>query len=147
MIYKPDSLTDPILLFIKDDPVRPEIPLSFRIGTRTEVFVLMREGTPAAILCSAYCDVVPQSCEELYREPKHPNTVVFYTIWSYKPGAGVDILLRAVADIQLHRPTITRFVTLSPKTKMAERFHLKNGASIYQENIDTINYEYCCNRT
>lgn len=137
MIYKPDSLSDPILLFIKDDPVRPEIPLSFRIGTRTEVFVLMHEHAPSAILCSAYCDMVPQSCDELYREPNHPNIVVFYTIWSYKPGAGASILLK------IHHPNITRFVTLSPKTEMARRFHLKNGASIFQENHDTVNYEYC----
>jgi hypothetical protein len=33
-------------------------------------------------------------------------------------------------------------VTLSPKTEMARRFHLKNGAIIFRENIETINYEY-----
>jgi len=33
-------------------------------------------------------------------------------------------------------------VTLSPKTNLARRFHLKNGAIVFRENIDTTNYEY-----
>jgi hypothetical protein len=33
-------------------------------------------------------------------------------------------------------------VTLSPKTEMARRFHLKNGASELRENSNTINYIY-----
>ncbi len=143
MIYKPKSLSDPILLFIKDDPVRPEIPLIFRLGERSEIFVLMQNDEPAAILCGAYCDAVPQSCDELYRAPNSPNTAVFYSIWSYKPGSAAPLLLCAVNDIKTNRPNIARFVTLSPKTAMARRFHMKNGATEYQENLDTVNYEYC----
>ena len=37
---------------------------------------------------------------------------------------------------------IQRFVTLSPKTDMAHRFHIGNGAGILRENASTINYEY-----
>jgi hypothetical protein len=37
---------------------------------------------------------------------------------------------------------IKRFVTLSPKTEMAKRFHLKNGAIVFRENEETVNYEY-----
>jgi hypothetical protein len=33
-------------------------------------------------------------------------------------------------------------VTLSPKTDMARKFHLKNGAKIFRENEETVNYEY-----
>jgi hypothetical protein len=33
-------------------------------------------------------------------------------------------------------------VTLSPKTEMARRFHLKNGAGVYRENSTTVNYIY-----
>jgi hypothetical protein len=33
-------------------------------------------------------------------------------------------------------------VTLSPKTDMARRFHLKNGAAVYRENLETVNYLY-----
>jgi hypothetical protein len=31
---------------------------------------------------------------------------------------------------------------LSPKTEMARKFHLKNGARELRENINTINYIY-----
>jgi hypothetical protein len=39
-------------------------------------------------------------------------------------------------------PTLNRFVTLSPKTEMAKKFHHKNGAETFRENEDSINYEY-----
>jgi len=47
-----------------------------------------------------------------------------------------------VRSIQEQWPTVTRFVTLSPKTDMAHRFHIRNGARMLRENADTINYEY-----
>ena len=71
-----------------------------------------------------------------------PTTAVFYTIWSYKAGKGSELLILAVKEIQNQYPSITRFVTLSPKTELARRFHLKNGAIIFRENTDTVNYEY-----
>ena len=39
-------------------------------------------------------------------------------------------------------PHIKRFVTLSPKTEMAKKFHLRNGATELQENETTVNFEY-----
>jgi hypothetical protein len=67
---------------------------------------------------------------------------IFYTIWSYKPGAGRDLILNAVSYIKSNKPHISRFVTLSPPTEMARRFHLKNGASVFRNNTETVNYEY-----
>ena len=74
-----------------------------------------------------------------------PTTAVFYTIWSYKAGKGAELLYRAVKEIQEQYPSVTRFVTLSPKTNLARRFHLKNGAIVFRENVETINYEYTVN--
>jgi hypothetical protein len=37
---------------------------------------------------------------------------------------------------------VNKFVTLSPKTEMAKKFHTKNGATLYSENIDSYNFEY-----
>jgi hypothetical protein len=42
----------------------------------------------------------------------------------------------------LERPEVTTYVTLSPKTEMARKFHLKNGAEVFQENETTVNYLY-----
>ena len=36
----------------------------------------------------------------------------------------------------------TRYITMSPKTKMAKDFHLGNGAILLQENRNTNNFEY-----
>ena len=142
MLHIINTLNDPLLELIKDDPVRPEIPIAARVCTDSaEVFVLIKDSGPAAVTCVRYTQDVPGSVSEL-NDTDVPKVAVFYTIWSYTPGAGRALIRQAQAHIQLARPDITRFVTLSPKTEMARRFHIKNGAVIFRENADTVNYEY-----
>lgn len=135
------SLSDPILSYIKDDPVRPEIPIEFRVSNYRYVGALV-DDSPKAIVCISLHDFIPESVDDLYKDTDQPTTAIFYTIWSYAPGAARELLFVAVDEIRKLFPSITRFVTLSPKTEMARRFHLKNGASILKENESTINYEY-----
>ena len=78
----------------------------------------------------------------MFETTEAPNVAVFYTIWSYVPGAGRTLIFDAVRHIKETRPEITRFITLSPKTELAKRFHTKNGAGVYRENDETVNYEY-----
>jgi len=78
MIYKPSNLSDPILNLIKDDPVRPEIPVDFRISENREVLILMKDEKPQAVVCVAYMDDIPTSCSELFRTSASPSTVIFY---------------------------------------------------------------------
>lgn len=136
------DITNPILEYIKDDPVRPELSVDFRIGKHKFVSTLVEEDKPKAIVCVSLHDFIPSSVSELYLESNVPTTAIFYTIWSYAPGAGVELLRETVRQIKQTFPTITRFVTLSPKTEMARRFHLKNGAVVFRENEETVNYEY-----
>jgi hypothetical protein len=131
-----------LLEFIKDDPVRPDIPAEYRVSNGRAIAVLQQEDKPDAMVCISFHDFVPESVEDLDKITEQPNTAVFYTIWSYKAGAGRDLLVKAVEHLKQTNPSITRFVTLSPKTEMARRFHLKNGAIILRENSDTINYAY-----
>jgi hypothetical protein len=135
------SLTDPLLEYIKDDPVRPEISKEFRVSDNRFVSALVEDNIKAMVCVGLY-DFVPKSVDDLTITPTTPTTAIFYTIWSYAPGAGVDLLFQTVNEIQKLYPSICRFVTLSPKTEMAKRFHLKNGAEVLQENETTINYEY-----
>jgi hypothetical protein len=128
--------------FIKDDPVRPEIPTDYRVTEGRLVAVLEEQDQPEAMVCISFHDFVPASVQDLDKVTLQPTTAVFYTIWSYKPGAGRDLLLQTVPTIKQQYPTIERFVTLSPKTEMAKRFHMKNGATVFRENTDTVNYEY-----
>ena len=137
------DISHALLSFIKDDPVRPEIPTDFRVSDGRVVAALTdEEQNPEAMVCVSFHDFVPESVDGLKQTSKVPTTAIFYTIWSYKSGKGQELLFRAVKGIQEQYPSVTRFVTLSPKTNTARRFHLKNGAIILRENVDTTNYEY-----
>ena len=137
------DLSHTLLSFIKDDPVRPEISTDFRVSDGRVVAALTNdEEQPDAMVCVSFHDFVPEDVEGLKKTAQVPTTAIFYTIWSYKSGKGKELLYRAVKGIQAQYPSVTRFVTLSPKTNMARRFHLKNGAIVFRENLDTTNYEY-----
>jgi hypothetical protein len=85
---------------------------------------------------------IPETVEDLHTLARDSTTAVFYTIWSYAAGAGRELIEQAQQDIKVRMPAVNTFVTLSPKTEMARRFHLKNGAEVYRENPDTVNYLY-----
>jgi len=142
MMHLITSITDRLISFIKDDPVRPDIPAEFRVEKNRFIATLVEEDQPSAMVCISLHDFVPSSIEELHMTSEEPDTAVFYTIWSYKSGQGAKLLQAALPEIRERYPTIQRFVTLSPKTNVARRFHLKNGAIILRENEDTTNYEY-----
>jgi hypothetical protein len=143
MLYLITSDQDQYFSRLKEDPVRPTIDHTKRIGNNRDIFVLRNEqDDPTAITCVSYQDSVPTTENELFDDKKEPDVAVFYTIWSYRPGAGRDLILNAVNYIKNNKPNIARFVTLSPPTEMARRFHLKNGAQVFRENAETVNYEY-----
>lgn len=135
------DLSNPLLEYIKDDPVRPELPREFRVGKNKFVSALVEE-TPRAIVCVSLHDFIPSTVEDLTTDSEVPTTAIFYTIWSYAPGAASELLFATVDRIKELYPSVQRFVTLSPKTEMARKFHLRNGAAVFRENPDTVNYEY-----
>lgn len=141
MLHTITTIDHQLLHYVKDDPVRPEIPPEFRVA-RGRFVLALGEHSPQAIVCVSLHSAVPRSVEELNETSDAPCVAIFYTIWSYVSGAGRTLLLTAVEAIRQQHPTVTRFVTLSPKTEMAKRFHLKNGAIVLSENPDTVNYEY-----
>jgi len=73
---------------------------------------------------------------------KDKEVAVFYTIWSYAPGAGATLLQQAAEWLKKDYANLKGIVTLSPQTPMARRFHMKNGARVRKENATTVNYEY-----
>lgn len=133
--------TDPLLEYIRDDPVRPDISAEFRVSNNRFISALVEEK-PRAIVCVSLHNFVPSAVQELELTTLDADTAIFYTIWSYAPGAGAELLRETVANIKRQYPQVKNFVTLSPKTEMARRFHLKNGARVMRENAETINYEY-----
>jgi hypothetical protein len=143
MLHIIRDLSDSLLNLIKDDPVRPEIPLEQRVNANSRIFVLKdAENRPIAVTCVKFLEGVPSSVEELADVAVNTNTAVFYTIWSYAAGAGRRLIEEAQKSIKEEKPEVTTYVTLSPKTEMARRFHHKNGAVTLRENADSVNYEY-----
>ena len=141
MIHVINDISDPLLNLIKDDPVRKDIYAIERVINNKEVMVLLDNNEPAAVVCVSYQDHIPKNERDLISS-SDPTIAIFYTIWSYAAGAGRDLIEEAQAHIKETKQGITNFVTLSPKTETAKRFHMRNGASVYRENEDTVNYKY-----
>src|SRR5210317_353970 len=129
MLQKINRIDSWVEEIIKDDPVRPEIPIDHRINETAEMYALWNATELGAITCVSYTDGIPASVEEMYSlGSPFPDTAVFYTIWSYAPGSGRELINQAAHGVQNQHSNIKNIVTLSPKTEMAEKFHLKNGA-------------------
>lgn len=144
MLHIIKDLQDNLLDLIKDDPVRPELTREFRVNDNSRIFVLVDEQDhhPLAVTCVKFLENIPTNVDELADLAVNTNTAVFYTIWSYARGAGQRLITEAQQHIKKTQPEVSTYVTLSPKTEMARNFHLKNGAEVYRENPETVNYLY-----
>lgn len=118
------------------DPVRPELSREFRQSVGREVYT-----NDGAVICVAYCDEVPKTVKDL-DEMNGLKYVIFYTVWSKKPGHGRMLVLDTFKHLSFTKSWLEGFYTLSPKTKMAWNFHIQNGARMYRENETSDNYEY-----
>lgn len=142
MLHTITTITEELENIVKDDPVRPEIPLTRRVNANSRIYMLKDGDKTQAVTCVKFLDTVPAAVEDLVEGIGSATCAVFYTIWSYAAGAGRDLIIEAQKSIQAEFPGVQTYVTLSPKTEMARRFHLKNGAGVYRENSDTVNYIY-----
>jgi len=127
---------------VADDPVRPHIPAEWRTTGGREVYGLFEDESAEilrAVICVAYTDQVPTNESEM--DNRGTDVAVFYTVWSYDRGAGRDIVL-SVAEHIKNTTFVKRYVTLSPLTEMAERFHLRNGAELIGKYDECQNFEY-----
>ena len=142
MLHTITCITEDLETLIKDDPVRPEIPLTDRVNVNSRMYVLKDGDKTEAVTCVKFLNSIPEAVEDMAGLVEGATTAVFYTIWSYAAGAGRTLIQEAQKSIEAEFPGIDTYVTLSPKTEMARRFHLKNGAGVYRENSTTINYIY-----
>ena len=135
--------SDWLLAHCKDDPVRPHLQLAWRVQDGREVYALQNDdGELDAVICVAYCTDVPRNEQELDELSEHGASIaVFYTVWAYAAGAGRH-MVNGVAEHIRNTKHCERYVTLSPLTDMAERFHIKNGAALQARHTDCQNFEY-----
>jgi hypothetical protein len=142
MLHTITTITEDLETLIKDDPVRPEIPMARRVNGNSRIYLLKDGDQTRAVTCVKFLDMIPAAVDDLAELVGSATTAVFYTIWSYTAGAGRELIVEAQKSIKSEFPGIDTYVTLSPKTEMARRFHLKNGARVHRENSDSINYIY-----
>jgi hypothetical protein len=133
---------DPRASIIKDDPVRPHIPLEQRINEAAELLILKAGEEILAATCMQWLKDIPKDEQDLIGMDKDKNVAVFYTIWSYSPGAGQALIKQAASWILKEYDSVQDIVTLSPQTEMAKRFHHKNGATTLRTNETSVNYQY-----
>ena len=138
----------------ENDPVRPNIPIGWRVakGSR-EVYYIESPGPESptfqtdSVLCLAYLNDIPINEDELLSFSHGNKFAIFYTVWSNTKGMGRQIIMdtmKLIRDKNIHNwdKWDIRYVTMSPKTKMAKDFHLRNGAELIQKNPTTYNFEY-----
>ena len=138
------DVTDRPELWEESDPVRPDLSAAFKTSEGRKVFGLMgSDNRWKAFMCYARTFLVPKDVNELdtLTDPSG-NIIVPYTVWSNEKGAGRAIIHEVLEMANDESLGVDRVVTLSPQTKMARKFHLRNGAKEFRMNITTVNFEY-----
>jgi hypothetical protein len=135
------------------DPVRPELDIKFRTSYGRKIYGLKHGEDIMAVMCFAFTNQVPKTVEEMdalskdaamqavHRAGVQGSIAIAYTVWSLKKGGG-KMIVKEVYNMIKQSNHLNRLVTLSPLTKMAEKFHLRNGARLIQKNESTQNFEY-----
>ena len=129
VVMSPDEIR------LEDDPVRKNYSYDYRTRDGRQIFTIPSK----AVVCIAKTDKIPTTMKELeeYSKPDATEFTIFYTVWSYGGGYG-----RLILNYLLPQLNSKRYVTLSPKTDMAVRFHTKNGAKMIGDNEESYNFEY-----
>ena len=144
MKYTLEYVTTKPHLWEASDPVRPELDVEFKTSPGRGVFGLLGEdGEWKAFLCYARTFLIPRNVKELDEfTTEDGNIIIPYTVWSHEKGAGRTIINEVLSVVSKTRLDIDRVVTLSPPTTMARKFHLRNDATEFRVNDETVNFEY-----
>ena len=148
MKYSLEHVTDKPALWESSDPVQPGLDVAFKTAKGRGVFGLKNNiGDWKAFMCYARTFLIPKDVDELTKFTNEDgNVVIPYTVWSHEKGSG-RIIINEVLQYVRANPSfgVDRVVTLSPQTEMARRFHVRNGASVFRLNDETVNFEYDLN--
>ena len=131
---------------VSEDPVRPELDVEWRTSFNRKIYGLEYNGKVEAIMYLAFTNAVPHTVRELDLMCKvsiyedNADTIVAYTVWSRKKGAGQKIMKEAIKYAK--KDGFNKLVTLSPLTPMATHYHIRNGAKLISLNESTQNFEY-----
>ena len=150
------------LSLIDDDPVRPALfeHNEARFHGPFRVFAEVDDASEEvqAVVCvvlSAFIvteedDLLMLANGDFFMETEdgvdvthaEPTVACPYSIWSYKKGAGRQLISSLIEFVSVAYPAVGSVVTMSPKSDGALKFHTNNGAEMLSVNEDTINYLY-----
>ena len=132
--FKLSKVTNLNQVKIKDDPVRK---VSYKFRTTQGRCIYTIPGKAVVCIANTFKCPIDMQQLEIYSLPGAEEFTIFYTVWSYEKGYGRLILNELLQLLQT-----TRYVTLSPKTEMAKKFHIRNGAKLIADNDGSYNFEY-----
>ena len=112
--------------------------------TKAEITI---DGMSCQVGCAAYIDEelekfsYDSAIRSSNRSGVQGSIAVAYTVWAKKKGGGRAIVNEVYKRVKKSNH-LNRLITLSPLTKMARNFHIKNGAKELQVNETTQDFEY-----
>ena len=113
-----------------EDPVRPELNVSFRRSYGRKIYGVKYKKEIHAVMCFAYTNEIPKNVEELdkfsqdahlqstHRGQNVGQIAIAYTVWSKKKGGGKLIVKEVYKKIKKSNH-LNRLVTLSPLTELS----------------------------
>ena len=128
---------------VSEDPVRPELTLSFRITHGRKIFGLKYNNEIESIACVAICPEIPYTVREMdYMSRVGGKIVIAYTVWSRKKGAGKEIVKKL--NKWAIENNYERLVTLSPLHQWLRTFILATAQnkSISMTKLKILNIHY-----
>jgi malonyl-CoA decarboxylase len=129
-----DDFNPSWLDYVHQDPVHcitDTRPLERRTLADREIFMLVENDVPAAVLCVAYTDNLPDVIDEILDADSpvqlNPRYAIFYSVFKTDAASGVGnpgakIIRAASAWIKENCPAIQNFVTMSPIPSLSTDF-------------------------
>lgn len=131
-----DSVPDEFLGYIYQDPVhdiRSGRSLDRRCRRDRDIFFMCEGADPAAVLCVAYTQGLPNNIQEILNDEmpvinrEQATHAVFYSVFRTTVGTesrnlGADLVLEAAQLLREKNPNITNFVTMSPIPNLRKYF-------------------------
>lgn len=131
-----DSVPDEFLGYVYQDPVhdiRSGRALDRRCREDRDIFFMCEGADPAAVLCVAYTQGLPNDIDEILNDNspvidrEQATHAIFYSVFrtsvdTDSRSLGADLVLSAAEIVREKNPNVTNFVTMSPIPNLRKYF-------------------------
>ena len=77
MLQAITTITDELETIIRDDPVRPEIPVTQRVNSNSRIYMLKDGDKTQAVTCVKFLESIPEAVDDLVGLVGSATTAVF----------------------------------------------------------------------